>query len=82
MNDGEAFYPLHPSTPFYVARESAFDALVQLAAERGREDAKDEAIRQLYWWIANQLDPDPASVEDYITDPDAQAAAKQAVRGR
>lgn len=38
-----------------------------------------EAVRQLYAFIVQHLDPEPGPVEEYITDPSAQAAAIEAV---
>jgi hypothetical protein len=41
-----------------------------------------EAVRQLHDFIINELDPEPAAVEDYISDKGAAAAARRAMEAR
>lgn len=43
------------------------------------EAAQADAIRELYGFMVTELDPDPAPIGDYITDPTAALAAELAV---
>lgn len=43
----------------------------------GRIEAGDTALREMYAFVADHLDPDPTLAQDYLTDPAAQAVAAE-----